>query len=293
MLFLVFLQMSFSSVPTGMQFADSSSTGYVFDLPITYNEKVKFWIQYYQNNGKKWFYQWLERGQVHVPNMKKALKEAGLPQDLAYLAMMESGLSAYATSHANAVGPWQFIQPTGERFGLKINWWLDERRNFDRSTQAAISYFKFLYKEFGSWYLVAAAYNTGEGRIRRITKKYQTKDFWKLAQSESLMKETKDYIPKLIATMLIAKTPHLYGFRNIPTSRALETELFYAPGGTKLKELADHLGLTHKAMTDLNPDLLAQEIPPHVNGHLIRIPKGASKMVGLYISRKYNEIAAQ
>src|SRR5690606_31225987 len=128
---------------------------------------------------------------------------------------------------------------------------------------------------------------TGEGRIRRITKKYQTKDFWKLAQSESLMKETKEYIPKLIATMLIAKTPHLYGFRNIPTNRELETELFYAPGGTTLTEIADQLGVTHKAMYDMNPELIAKEIPPNVNGHLIRIPKGASKLVGLYISRKY------
>lgn len=291
MLLWVLLQLSFANTPRNMEFADQSSMAYVFDLPITYNDKVKYWINFYQTSGKKWFYTWLQRGQVHIPAMKKALEEAGLPQDLAYLAMMESGLSAYATSHASAVGPWQFMKATGERFNLKINWWLDERRNFDKSTQAAISYFKVLHKEFGSWYLVAAAYNTGEGRIRRITKKYQTKDFWRLAQSESLMKETKDYIPKLIATMLIAKTPHLYGFRNIPTNRELEAEFFYAPGGTNLKELADHLGITHKAIFDLNPELIAKEIPPNISGHLLRIPKGASKQVGLYISRKYNELA--
>ncbi|MCB0348171.1 MAG: lytic transglycosylase domain-containing protein [Bdellovibrionales bacterium] len=291
MLLWIFLQFSFANIPKNMEFADSSSTAYVFDLPITYNDKVKYWIQFYQNNGKKWFYRWLERGQVHMPELKQALANAGLPQDLAYLAMMESGLSSYATSHANAVGPWQFIKPTGERFKLQINWWLDERRNFAKSTQAAISYFKYLHKEFGSWYLVAAAYNTGEGRIRRMIKKYKTKDFWKLSQSQILMKETKDYIPKLIATMLIAKTPHLYGFRNIPMSKELESEPFYAPGGTNLNELADHLGVTRKAMYDLNPELITKEIPPHINGYLIRIPKGASKMVGLFINRKYNELA--
>lgn len=269
-----------------LEFQHENSVGYVFDLPVTYNSRVQYWIHFYQTRGKKWFKKWLSRGDAYLPILKQSLAQAGLPQDLAYLAMIESGLSPKATSHAKAVGPWQFIKPTAERFGLKVNWWLDERRDYQKSTQAAVKYLSFLHKKFDSWYLAAAAYNTGEGRIQRLVDKYKTKDFWKLANSKSLMKETKEYIPKLVATMLMAKTPHLYGFRDISSIRLLESEPFYIPGGVHLKDIALHLNITKKALYDMNPELIRHLVPANVNGRIIRIPKGSARLVGLYFANK-------
>ncbi len=224
-----------------------------------------------------------------MPRLKQMLAEAGLPKDLVYLAMIESGLSVHATSHAQAVGPWQFIKPTATRFGLTVNWWLDERRDFYKSTKAAIQYLKYLHERFDCWYLAAAAYNTGEGRVSRMIKKHKTRDFWQLANSKSLAKETQQYIPKLLATMLMAKTPRLYGFHDIPSAKDLPSETFYVPGGTHLDEVAKHLKITKKSLYDMNAALVKKYVPSGVSGYRIRIPKGASKQLGQYIASKFAE----
>ncbi|MBS1969956.1 MAG: lytic transglycosylase domain-containing protein [Bdellovibrionales bacterium] len=258
----------------------------IFDLPVTYNKKVSKWVHYYQSRGQKWFREWLARSSKYMPFIQAELQRANLPTDLAFMVMIESGFSSAAVSHADAVGPWQFIAPTGNRYGLQNNWWLDERRDLKKSTLAAIRYLKDLREEFGSWYLVAASYNMGEAGLRRQIKKYQTKDYWTLVQKGALPEETQEYVPKILAAMLIAKAPNLYGFRDVEKLDPLDYEVVSVPGGTDLDGVADHLGVTRKSLKDLNAEILLGYIPRQIERHYIRVPKGAGRMVSSFTSQQ-------
>lgn len=269
----------------------TQSDALIFDLPVTYNKKVSKWIHYYQTNGRKWFREWLERSTQHMPPIQKELQQAGLPQDLAYMVMIESGFSANAVSSAQAVGPWQFIETTGNRYGLTRNWWLDERRDYHKSTLAATRYLRDLYQEFGSWYLVAASYNMGESGLRKQITRHGTKDFWTLIRAKALPAETEEYVPKILAAMLIAKAPNLYGFRNIERMNALTYDVVSAPGGTDLDGIADHLGITRKSLKDLNAELLLGYVPRQVGHHFIRVPRGAQKIVTDYLQQTSQKVA--
>ncbi|MBX2988554.1 MAG: lytic transglycosylase domain-containing protein [Bdellovibrionaceae bacterium] len=266
-----------------------SSDSLVFDLPVTYNKKVSKWIGYYQVRGQRWFREWLERSTRFMPFIQKELKAAGLPSDLAFMVMIESGFSFHATSVADAVGPWQFIEPTGARYGLSRKWWLDERRDLVKSTRAAIRYLKDLHAEFGSWYLVAASYNMGENGLRRQINKHKTKDFWELVKRGALPLETQEYVPKILAAMLITKAPNLYGFRDLERQEPFDYEILSVPGGTDLNHLADLLGVTRKAIKDLNAELILGYVPREINKHTIRLPRGAGRIVAEYVqNRKLN-----
>ncbi|MFP5520154.1 MAG: lytic transglycosylase domain-containing protein [Bdellovibrionia bacterium] len=264
------------------------SDSLIFDIPVTYNKKVSKWVHYFQYTGQRWFRDWLERSYKYVPFIQKELKDAGLPTDLAFIVMIESGFIPTAVSHANAVGPWQFIKPTGNRYGLQINWWLDERRDLLKATRAAIRYIKDLHNEFGSWYLVAASYNMGENGLRRRIQRHGTRDFWKLIELKALPNETEDYVPKILAAMLIAKAPNLYGFRNLERMEPLSYDLVAVPGGTDLDNLADVLGVTRKSLKDLNAELLLGYVPRHVGSHNIRVPKGAGMLVAQHLNKPQN-----
>jgi hypothetical protein len=185
-----------------------------FDYPVVVNQSVEKWVTYFQGKGARYFAKYLERGRYFIPEIAKTLKANDMPQDLVYLAMIESGFNNSAKSHARAVGPWQFIRPTGKRYGLHIDYWLDERRDTRRATTAAIAYLKELYQEFGSWELAAAAYNAGEGKIRRAIAKYKTNDFWEIRKRSFLKRETRDYVPKIMAAAIITKNPELFGFED-------------------------------------------------------------------------------
>lgn len=248
---------------------------FIFDLPVTYNKKVGQWISYFQTRGKTFFRGWLEKSTKYMPLLQSELKKAGMPTDLAYMVMIESGFSAQAVSTASAVGPWQFIESTGRSYGLKKLWWIDERRDIKKSTLAAIRYLKDLHAEFGSWYLVAASYNMGENGLRRQIKKYRTNDYWQLIKAGALPQETQDYVPKILAALMIAKAPNLYGFRDIEAQYPLQYEITWAPAGTDLDMLADHLSITRKAMKEMNAEILLGYIPKQVVGHHIRIPLGS------------------
>lgn len=258
----------------------------VFDMPITYNERVRYWLQYYQTNGKRHYTSWLSRTQRYIPRIQAVFREKGIPTDLAYLAMIESGFSPFAMSPKSAVGYWQFIEPTAVRYGLKVNWWLDERKDIHKSTQAAAKYLKDMHNMFDSWYLAAAGYNTGENRVMRLIKKHGTKNFWKIVEQNGFVKETQDYIPKLIAAVLIAKAPSLYGFRDVKYKEPVEYEYFWAPGGTSIGDLAKHIGVSPKDIRYLNPELIKGYIPDHVSGHRIRIPKGSLQKVAMFFRAK-------
>lgn len=263
--------------------AEDSDAALVFDIPISYNPQVQKWISHFQGPGRKWFRTWLERSHAVLPRMQATFQSEGLPRDLTYMAMIESGFSPHAVSIAFAVGPWQFIKPTAERFGLQITWWLDERKDFDKSTKAAARYIRKLYEMFGSWYLVAAAYNTGENRVKRLVERHQTKNFWELVRKGAFVEETENYIPKLLAATLISKAPSLYGFRELVPQPTPQYDLFQVPGGTQLSDVASVLNMSLRELRQMNPELILGHIPSGVAGHRIRIPKGSSPQLSASI----------
>ncbi len=183
-----------------------------FDIPITINSRVESWINYFCGRGRVYFSRYLERSEYFIPYIAPLLKQNQLPEDLVYLAMIESGFNNLARSSAKAVGPWQFISATGKRYGLMVNWWVDERRDIRKSTLAAVEYLRDLYNMFQSWELAAAAYNAGEAKVARAVRRFGTKDFWVISRHSFLRPETRDYVPKIIAAAIISKNRGLFGF---------------------------------------------------------------------------------
>lgn len=266
------------------QSASKVTSTLFFDFPVTYNNQVRHWLTFFQTRRRDWFKQWLEKSHRYTPLIQAELKEAGLPLDLVYIVMIESGFNSNAVSPAGAVGPWQFMEATGVRYGLRVSPWLDERRDIHKSTLAAIRYLRDLHQEFKSWYLVAASYNMGENGLRRKIKKHSTYDFWELSRLGALPKETIDYVPKIIAAMMIAKAPSLYGFEQIRPAPELDYDLVTVPGGTDLDALADHLNVTRKSLRDLNKEMILGYLPNYVRNHRIRIPKGALPLMADFLN---------
>lgn len=255
----------------------------VFDIPVTYNQEVSRWIQFFQGPGRGTLKRWLERSYKYFPMIQGELDKAGLPKDLAYMVMIESGFAAHARSHAEAVGPWQFIKSTANRYHLKTTDWLDERKDLKKSTHAAIKYLRDLSMEFNSWWLVAASYNMGENGLRRAIKKHATNDYWELCRRRALPPETREYVPKLLAAMLIAKAPSLYGFRDIEAMEPVRYQYVQVPGGIELDELADYLNITRKHLRDLNAELFLGYIPRQQKSHIMRVPMGAKARVSRFV----------
>ena len=266
-----------------LELSKPNETPLIFDIPVTYNERVRQWVRYFQTEGRVTFKNWLERSARFLPVLQFELSRAGLPQDLVYVAMVESGFVSSAVSHAGAMGMWQFIGPTATRYGLRIDWWIDERKDFLKATRAAIRYMTDLYQQFSSWYLVAASYNMGENGVRRLIQRHGTRNFWELADRGVLPQETRDYVPKIIAAMLISKAPALYGFRELEYQMPLSYESVNVPGGTDIVNLASYLGVSERYLRDLNPELLKGFVPAGVRGHSIRVPKGSMYEVSQYI----------
>ncbi len=249
-----------------------------YDFPITINRQVEFYLDFFSKKQQKSFARWLTRSGRYVPLIKNELQAAGLPLDLAYLPMIESGFSLTAYSKARAVGPWQFIRATGKRYGLTINKYVDERRDPEKSTKAAISYLKDLYDRFQSWPLAVAGYNAGEGKIHRAIKKYHTNDFWKLAEKNYLKLETKRYVPKLIAAIIIAKNPAEYGFPEINYAPPLEYETLTVPRWTSLRAIAVASETTFEKIHNLNRQLRRAITPPDSPYYTIKVPAGKGEM---------------
>jgi membrane-bound lytic murein transglycosylase D len=247
-----------------------------FDFPIVINDQVEYFIEYFQTKIRQRFALWLSRSTRYMPMMKKILNEHGLPEDLVYLALIESGFSTKAYSRAHAVGPWQFIRETGQRYGLQVSAWVDERKDPIKSTRAAAKHLSDLFNRFGSWYLAAAGYNAGEGKITRALSMYNAQSFWDLTAEHRryIKEETKQYVPKMIAAALIAKEPEKYGFANIPYQAPLDYEEVSFPGGVELKEVAASCGVEVEAIVDLNPELKRWVTPPGASEYSLRIPVG-------------------
>ncbi len=245
---------------------------YMGAIPIVVNDKVDFWIHYFKTSGRGMFMRWLVRGETIKPLVQPILKESGVPMEFFYLAMIESGLSNSANSRARALGTWQFMRGTAKLYGLKINHWVDERRDPLKSTVAAARYLKELYSELGDWYLAMAAYNAGPGRVRRAVRVNGSTDFWKLCETRDLAKETKEYVPKVLAAVLLAADPEAHGF-NVQATEAPEvadtTVQINKP--VRLDELASRLGVSLKTLRGWNPELLRNMTPPSHGGYALRL----------------------
>lgn len=245
-----------------------------FDIPIVVNDRVEYFIRFFQTVARERFINWLKRSGRYVPIMRQILREQGLPEDLVYLAMIESGFNPTARSYRQAVGPWQFIYGTGKKYGLRIDEWVDERRDPIKSTIAAAKYLKDLYDQFRCWHLAAAGYNAGEGAISRAISQYQTENYWELIKYPSLKDETRDYVPKMIAAALIAKNPERYGFNGIDYDPPLRWKEVMASPSTPLEAIALCAGVSLATIKDLNPHLLGSSTPPD-GPYPVRLPEDA------------------
>jgi len=245
-----------------------------FDIPIVINGKVEHFIMYYQTRGRKVFNRWLVRSRRYIPLMRELLRENGLPEDLVYLALIESGFNPRAYSRRRAMGLWQFRYETGRRYGLRVDWWIDERRDPVKSTIAAARYLQHLYDRFECWYLAAAGYNAGEGKISRAIRRYKTEDFWELTKYRYLKRETKNFIPKIIAAALIAKDPEAYGFLDIAYEEPIRFETVRVPDATDLRVIAKAAESTYEELKGLNPELRRWCTPPNYPNYELKLPHG-------------------
>lgn len=255
---------------------EAKSPGLAF-LKKVRTKRVKFWVDYFTQNQKsrERFQRFLNNGELYRPIIEKIFDEQGVPRELFYVGLIESGYYLGAHSHAAAVGPWQFIRGTGLRYGMAINRDMDERRDIFKATVAAAQYFKDLNNIFSSWELALAAYNAGEyGIIRRITR-YKTRDYYELSRKGLLPKETINYVPKVLAAMYVTQNAERYGF-TIPkgTGRFWQkTKLIRAPKGIALTTLADRLDLSATLIAKLNPELRTKRTPRSVQGaYYVRVP---------------------
>jgi membrane-bound lytic murein transglycosylase D len=246
-----------------------------YDIPIEVNAAVVQYVRFFQMPlVRKHFVKWLGRLPRYQERYRTILREEGLPEDTIFLAMIESGFANSAYSRAKAAGPWQFIASTGKRMGLAQDFWVDERRDPEKSARAAARYLKALYAEFGDWRLAWAGYNAGEGKIEKAKRKGQL-DFWTMASGKVLKKETKGYVPKIMAAAIISKHPEAFGFRReeIDAEAWVDFERVEIPDAVGLEAVAKAAELTSKDLHDLNPELRRSCTPPR--GYAVKIPRGS------------------
>jgi membrane-bound lytic murein transglycosylase D len=260
-----------------------------YDIPVEMQPLVAQYIQFFQGSGRRWFRRWVSRSTRFIPVMQPILESHGLPRDTVYLAMIESGFSAHAYSWAHAAGPWQFISSTGRQYGLRQDFWVDERRDPIKATVAAARYLRDLHRELGHWYLAWAGYNTGGGRVRRLVERLGTSNFWTISEGPGLAKETKHYVPKLIAAALIAKHPQAFGFSEseFDYEPTLEYEEVQLTEGVDLDVAAQAAGVSVTELQDLNPELRRWCTPPasKKDPYTLRVPKGSGEQFAQKLAR--------
>jgi membrane-bound lytic murein transglycosylase D len=248
-----------------------------WDLPNLDHERVDFWVERFTTSKRDEFEKFLQRSGRYVPMISQKLEERDMPQDLIYLAMIESGFNPTAYSHAHASGLWQFIEETGRRYGLDVNRAIDERNDPVKATDAALDYLTYLYNRFDSWYLASAAYNTGENRVGRIMREetgsekgneYSYYDIW-----HRLPRETRDYVPLMIAAARISKEPAKYGFADVQLYEPLVYEEVVVDASTPLRAIAEAARIEVAALKDLNPQLKLDRTRADKRS-VIRVPEG-------------------
>jgi membrane-bound lytic murein transglycosylase D len=250
-----------------------------FEIPIQYNERVQHYIDLYAHRRRNVFAGWYKRMGRYREYVEQRLAAHGLPKELVYLAMIESGFETGATSSAAAVGLWQFMAPTARAEGLEVSEFVDERRDPFRSTDAAVRHLSGLYHTFGSWYLAAAAYNSGSTRIARLMKdsygriKGPDETFWEI--QDAVPQETRGYVPGLIAATIIGEYPQLFGLDAVRQDAPVRFETVSVPGATDLRAVARAAGVAHDDVKALNPHLVRGMTPPDRTTQ-VRVPVGTA-----------------
>ncbi len=258
--------------------ADAAELGW--DLPNVAHDRVEFWVDFLTGRNREYTARWLERSTRYEPLIKRELRARGMPEDLFYFAMIESGFSNRAHSRADAVGMWQFIAETGRRYGLEVNDFLDERRDPVAATRAALDYLADMHGDFGSWYLAAAGYNSGHNRIRRILNERfggrgdGEEAFWLIV--EDLPQETRDYVPLMIAAARIGKDPERYGFTDLRYEAPLAYEEVLVPGGVRLADVAALANVEFDEVDELNAHFVRDETPARAGEVAVRLPAGSA-----------------
>lgn len=249
-----------------------------YDIPVEMNALVAQYIHFFQGGGRKWFRRWMSRSARYIPLMRPLLEAKGLPRDTVYLAMIESGFNTQAKSWARAVGPWQFIAGTAKMFKLRDDFWVDERRDPIKATNAAADYLSRLHTDLGHWYLAWAGYNTGGGRVRRMVDTYGTTSFWELSDKKGFARETKHYVPKLIACALVAKHPEAFGFTQdeFNPEPPFDFEEVTLTDSVDLEVIAQASGSSLEDIQEFNPELKRWCTPPATEAepYVLRLPKG-------------------
>lgn len=237
-----------------------------WDLPSERNDRVDFFMEFLLGQRRDDMKLWIERLGRYGPMIQSELRERDMPEDLVYLAMIESGLDTGAYSSADAAGIWQFIEPTGERYGLEVSDYVDERRDPVKATRAALDYLQDLHDQFGSWFLAAAAYNTGENRIERVLNEQvggargDEALYWQI--SSHIPRETRDYVPLMLAAAHITKDHDKYGLSDLTFQQPLRFAEVTVPGATSLADIADATGVDEDTIRELNPALVQGTTPP-------------------------------
>jgi membrane-bound lytic murein transglycosylase D len=251
-----------------------------WDLPNLDHPRIDYWVDRFQNvpDMREKFEGFLERGAEYAPLILERLEARGMPLDLLYLAMIESGFNPAATSHASAVGIWQFMRPTGLQYGLAVDRAVDERRDPVRATEAALDYLEALHRRFGSWYLASAAYNSGQGRVARIMRQQfgrerarSEEDYYRILMR--LPAETRDYVPLMIAAARITKDPARYGFEPMQM-KPRQWEEITVPPATELQAIAAQIGASVAELRELNPHFLLSRTPNN-REYAVRLPVGS------------------
>jgi len=248
-----------------------------YDIPLEVNEAVLAYIRFFQTEpARGHFVRWLGRSHRYMDRYRQIMRESGLPEDTVFLAMIESGFANLAYSRARASGPWQFIGGTGKRMGLKQDFWVDERRDPEKSARAAARYLKELYGQTGDWRLAWAGYNAGVGKVLRAQRKGQA-DFWTMTRGRVLKKETKGYVPKLMAAAIVTKHTEAFGFQaeEIQPEQWREYEEVTISGAAELSAVARAAEVGEKDLLELNPELRRSCTPPRP--YALKLPKGAGE----------------
>ncbi len=248
-----------------------------FNVPIVMTPRVERYLKYFTEKIPHVTQKWLNRANKYMYVVENVFLEAELPSDLVALAFTESGFNNHAISRVGATGMWQFMPSTGRMYGMKNDFWVDERRDFEISTKSAARFLSDLYKRFDDWFLALAAYNAGPGRIHRASVKHKTDDYFKIASTRTLALETRDYVPKFIALLIIYKNYLKFGF-DAPTTTPLFFSKIDIDSQVNLFWLAEKLDIKFEDMIELNPSLKVGITPP-VKSYSLRVPYGRDKEV--------------
>ncbi|HKZ71818.1 MAG TPA: transglycosylase SLT domain-containing protein [Nitrospirota bacterium] len=248
------------------------------NTPVYATRKVASYLRYFATDGRDTFQKWLDQSGPYLFHIKEILREEGLPEELALLPLIESGFNVNARSPKRALGLWQFMAATGAMYGLRVDKWVDERKDPIKSTRAAAKHLKDLYNEFGTWPLALASYNAGSGKVRRALATTGASTFWEMGQSRALKAETRNYVPKFMAALIIAKNPDVFGF-NLPEEPVVKYDLVEVPGGMDLHAIAKMANVSYQSLRGLNPWIKGHITPFGEPYHTLSLPEGAGSVL--------------